>query len=485
MHTSPLALRSKTSRQAPQSRLSRAFGRRFVVSLFAAAALPLVLGTAHAAGSDAAKLGKDLTPVGAERAGNKEGTIPAWSPERQDLPGFVAGKTLRQSVWKHKDDQALYSINASNVDKYADKLSPGQVALIKNTPDFKMEVFPTRRTCDVPKFVVDNTAKNVSAAKIGEDGWSLKEAFVPGVPFPMPTQGIEAIWNMKMRYRGAGAVGVGTTYLSPRRGSSEWILPKAEQTNFIPWGAPGSRKLSEIGSANFSTYFTFLYPVALAGQSVIVTDYLDQSGSDAYYYFPGQRRVRRMPAYAYDAQQIGFENQYAVDDTAVFTGAPDRFDWKIVGKREMIVPYNAFGALDFQSEWSTIVKPNGLVANHRHYELHRVWVLEATIKAGMRHTSPKRVYYLDEDSWNAVFAEDYDTQGKLWKVREGYLVPIYETGSCDVEAFAQYNFTEGRFLFDFSPIGTGRDAIWYVQPTGPAMKSSFYTSDNLRALSTR
>jgi hypothetical protein len=107
------------------------------------------------------------------------------------------------------------------------------------------------------------------------------------------------------------------------------------------------------------------------------------------------------------------------------------------------------------------------------------------VKSGVRHTSPKRIYYLDEDSWNVVLAEDYDAQGKLWKVREGYLIPVYETGSCDVTAFAQYNLAEGRYLVDFHAIGTGSSPQWYTEPSNPRFKAGFYTAENLRAISDR
>jgi len=112
-------------------------------------------------------------------------------------------------------------------------------------------------------------------------------------------------------------------------------------------------------------------------------------------------------------------------------------------------------------------------------------VIEATVKQGMRHTAPKRTFYLDEDSWNLVLAEDYDAQGKLFKVREGFLIPVYETGTCDVSAFVQYNLTEGRYVFDMHAAGTGSDVRWVTDPSGPRFKASFYTSDNLRSISTR
>lgn len=434
--------------------------------------------------ADASQLGASLTPVGGEKAGNKDGSIPAWQPERQDA-GWTPGK-FRGDGWKHKADKPLFSINASNVDKYADKLTPGQIALIKQTSGYKMEVYPTRRSCGVPDFVAENTKKNVGVAEVGADGWSLKEAILPGTPFPIPRNGIEAMWNLKMHYRGAGFLFKNaTTNVSPRKGGTEWITATYDETFFMPWGMKGSRKLSEMDNTYSHVYYGFNAPAALAGQGGIITDFVNQPGTESYYYFPGQRRVRRLPSYAYDAPTLGFENQYAIDEAVVFSGALDRFDWKLAGKKEIYVPYNSFGAYDFAGKQFDILQRDFVDPNHRHYELHRVWVVEATVKAGVRHISPKRTYYLDEDSWNPVLAEDYDGQNRLWKVREGYLIPVFEIGACDVAAFAQYNLAEGRYVADFHTMGTGTDPKWTMEAAGPTMKPGFYTADNLRAISDR
>lgn len=434
---------------------------------------------------DAEKLGKDLTPSGGEKAGNKEGTIPEWGGQQEPNSGWSYGKK-RLDFYKYKDDKALFSIDASNVDKYADKLSPGQVAVIKQVKDYKMDVYPTRRDCGVPEFVASNTKKNVGTASVGADGWSLKEAVLPGYPFPIPSNGTEAMWNSKMRYRGVGVEWASlTTAVSPRKGTAEWIKAVSEQTLFMPWGISGSNSLSTLPQVEFYTYFAYKSPAALAGQALSIGTFLDKPNNETFYYFPGQRRVRRMPSYAYDSPQIGFENQYAIDEPFVFNGTIDRFNWKLVGKKEMYIPYNAFGANDFKAKFEDVAQANSINPSSRRYELHRVWVVEATVKAGTRHTSPKRTFYLDEDSWNLVMADDYDAQGKLWKVREGFPLPVYETGSCDVTAFVQYNLTEGRYVFDMHGVGGGKDQKWVTEPKGAKYKSQFYSSDNLRAISER
>jgi hypothetical protein len=434
--------------------------------------------------ADAAKLGKELTPVGAEKGGNKDGSIPAWQGTEGPTAGWAYGKS-RAEHWKHNAEKPVYTIDASNVDKYADKLSPGQVQLIKQTKGYRMNVYPTHRTCGNPDFVVENTRKNVTAAKLASDGWSLKEASVPGIPFPLPKTGTEVMWNVKMKYAGIGFEWPTLyTSLSPRRGGSEWIDAGSTQTYYFPWGKKGSAQLSQLPPVEYFTYFAYQSPTALAGQALAITNYLDKT-NEVFYYFPGQRRVRRMPTYAYDAPQIGFENQYTMDEPRMFNGTIERFDWKLVGKKELIVGYNSFGMYDPNVKLHDVAKTDGVSSANRRYELHRVWVVEASAKQGVRHIAPKRTFYMDEDSWAIVLGEDYDAQGKLWKVREGFVIPVFETGSCDNPAFVQYNLVDNRYLVDQSSLGAGKDMRWFVESADAKFKESFYNSDNLRAISER
>lgn len=434
--------------------------------------------------ADAAKLGKELTPVGAEKAGNKDGSIPAWQGTEAPKAGWAYGKS-RAEHWKYSTDKPLYSIDAANVDKYADKLSAGQIALIKDTKGYRMDVYPSHRTCGNPDFVVENTKKNVTGAVIAADGWSLKEATVPGVPFAIPKTGTEVMWNVKMKYAGVGFEWPTLyTALSPRPGNSNWIDATSTQTYYFPWGKKGSAQLSQLPPIEYFTYFAYKSPTALAGQALAISNYLDKS-NEVFYYFPGQRRVRRMPTYAYDAPQIGFENQYTMDEPRMFNGTIDRFDWKLVGKKELLVGYNAFGMYDPNVKFHDVATTEGVASANRRYELHRVWVVEATVKPGVRHVAPKKTFYVDEDSWAIVVGEDYDAQGKLWKVREGFVIPVYETGSCDNPAFVQYNLVDNRYLVDQSSLGSGHDMRWFVEANEAKFKESFYTSDNLRAISER
>lgn len=459
---------------------ARRIFRQLLVTLAASTAICSV----QAAPQGAEALGSKLTPLGGESAASSSGDIPAWSAPGPQGAGWSYGQ-VRGEHWKFKGDKPLYSIDSSNVAQHASQLSPAQLELFKKVPGYRMDVFPTRRTCDAPNFVAENTRQNVGFAKLDASGVALEEAHVPGIPFPMPTTGAEVMWNMKMRYRGVGVeIPRSISGISPRKGGV--VAPVHRHLLPDPWGKKGSALFSSYGRLENATFFNYLAPAALAGQSAVQTAVAGEQAT-TFYYFPGQRRVRRMPSYSYDAPQIGLDNQYTVDEANVFFGTIDRFDWKLIGKQELLVPYNDFGAYDTAAKVEAFAGNDSIAPQSRRYELHRVWVVEANVRQGMRHQAPKRMFYIDEDSWNPLLAVDFDKQGQIWKVREGFSIPVYETGACDVQAQVQYNLADGRYLFDMTSIGAGKNDIrWITEDSGnPRLKRDFFTSDNLRAISER
>lgn len=441
-----------------------------------AAALMLVAGAAAA---------DDLTPAGAERGASKDGLVPAFSGGGATPAGWEWGK-FRGDFWKHKDEKPLYSIDATNVDKYADKLSPGQVQLLKQQKGYRMDVYPSHRECQLPEFAQQNSKANLTSAKLDSSGEVIQTAALPGVAFPAPKSGAEAILNYETRYRGVGVEWAQyITTISPRPGSTEWIDVVGPQVFYVPAGKQGKTSPQDVDQLNFAAYFAMESPAALAGQAFVQRQYFDKT-PETFYYFPGQRRVRRMPAYTHDAPLIGFENQYLIDEANMFNGSIDRFNWKLIGKKEMIVPYDSFGMYRFKSKLHDVATPDGIAADNRRYETHRVWVVEATVKPSARHVDSKKVLYLDEDSWLALVGEDFDAQGKLWKVRESYPIPVWELGgACDNEPFVQYDVINGRYVFDQSSIGQGKDIRWYQKIDDPRFKPDFYTSESLRSVSER
>ena len=442
-----------------------------------AAALLLMTGTAAVA--------EDLTPEGGDRAASKDGAVPAYTGKQPAEAGWEWGK-YRGDFWKHKNEKPLYSIDASNVDKYAAQLTPGQIALVKQKKGYRMDVYPSHRECQVPDFVAQNSKANLSGAKLDSTGEQLEAASLPGVAFPQPKNGAEAILNYIYRYRGEGLEWPKMiTVVSPRPGSNDWIDAVAPQHVFFPWGKPGKLTPQDVDQLSNAAFFKIESPPALAGQAFVQRQFFNKP-SETFYYFPGQRRVRRMPAYTHDAPIIGMENQYLIDEANMFYGTIDRFNWKLVGKKELLVPYNAFGMYKFKSNLHDVATPDGIAASNRRYEMHRVWVVEATVKPSARHVDSKKVFYLDEDSWLALVGEDYDAQGKLWKVRESYPIPVWELGgTCDNEPFVQYDVINGRYVMDQATFGQGQDLRWYQQINDPRFKTDFFTAETLRSVSER
>jgi hypothetical protein len=452
----------------------------------AAAALLALSGLAvQSAPVDAERIGKSLTAAGSSV--DADGPIPKYEGRDVLEAGWTFGKN-RQASWKYHNEKPLYTIDGSNYTKYAEQLTPGQQSVFKANPDYKMDVYPTHRSCAFPDFVVENTRRNVKEAKLGADGNSLASGVLPGLPFPATDNGLEAIWNHLLRYTGIGYdTPVVRTLVSPRPGSDTWIDTITDTTMFFPLNKKGAHKPTDFGATFLDGYVKFITPAAMAGQAMVQRSIFAEQ-QETYFYFPGQRRVRRMPTYAYDAPMLGFENQMMVDASFTFNGNPDRYDWKLVGAKNMLMPYNAFAMYDNELKVSEVAGPKSVTQKARRYELHKVYVVEATVKSGLRHSAPKRTFFLDADTYLALVADDYDAQGKLWKHRESYAMPVHELqGACALVPYAQYDLQSGRYFLDFVTAETPavKGFRFYLDSSEPRFKPDFYTQDNLRAMSER
>ena len=143
---------------------------------------------------------RTLTPVGAEKAGNKDGTIPEYKGGNTTPPAaFKAGDGIRPDPFA--GEKPRLTIDAKNMAQHADKLTEGTKALLQKYPTFRVDVYPTHRTVAFPKFVTDNTLKNATKAKTTNEGRSIEGAHA-GFPFPIPKTGYEAMWNHLVRFNG-------------------------------------------------------------------------------------------------------------------------------------------------------------------------------------------------------------------------------------------------------------------------------------------
>jgi hypothetical protein len=172
----------------------------------------------------------------------------------------------------------------------------------------------------------------------------------------------------------------------------------------------------------------------------MIVDPLDIGQKDrrAWSYLPGQRRVKVAPDLSFDTPNPGTAGATTFDDTFIFNGSMDRFDFKLVGKKEMYVPYNAYEAV-YQAKQDDLLKPNHLNPDLVRWELHRVWVVQATLKDGKRHVYGKRTFYLDEDSWSALASDNYDARGQMYRAGFAYMAPSYDLPAPYTDMFGHYD----------------------------------------------
>ncbi len=412
-----------------------------------AAAGAATMATAGVTPQQAAKLGADLTPMGAEKAANAAGTIPAWTG------GFTSAAQAGASGFKsgghHPDpfanDKPLYKIDASNMAKYAANLTPGHKALLNAyKTSYFMNVYPSHRSAGFPQRIYDATRANATTAKLSAGGSGVTGAII-GVPFPIPGEGVEVIWNHILRFRAEIAERVIGQAAVSRTGA--FNLVKLHDETMVGYSLPGA---TEAGLDNTVLYFIqeTTSPARLAGEILLVHETLDQTKEQrrAWLYNPGQRRVRRAPNVAFDNPGTASDGLRTSDQFDIYNGSPERYNWKLVGKQEIIVPYNAYPLHSNKLKNADIIKPLHINQLHARYELHRVWVVDATLKPGQRHLYKRRTFYVDEDSWQILVVDCYDSRDQMWRIQEAHSINYYEIPTFWTTLELTYDLQAGRYL---------------------------------------
>jgi hypothetical protein len=335
-----------------------------------------------------------------------------------------------------------------------------------------MDVYTSRRSASFPEHIYEMTAKNGATAKLGENGEGVLEA-AEGFPFPFPENAYELMWNHKLKYKGIGGVRYNTQIAPTANGSfTETVIREELLGLYYKRGVT----IEEIDNILLYFFQEVESPARLAGNILLVHETLNQqvTGRQAWIYNPGQRRVRRAPNVAYDNPGTASDGLRTNDMTDMFNGAMDRFDWSVVGKKEMYVPYNSYGAHAKGITYDQFVQPGHLNPELMRYELHRVWVIEANLKDGMRHINAKRTYYLDEDSYQIVLIDHYDGRGQLWRASEAHSINYYDVPTTWSTIEAHYDLQSGRY------VAQGFDNTTAVNTFNVEMQPSQYTPQALR-----
>jgi hypothetical protein len=393
---------------------------------------------------EADRLKGELTPIGGERAGNKDGSIPAWDGGLTRAPPCYKGEGSRYCD-PFADDQPLFTITGQNVAQYKDKLSVGQLAMFAKYPQtYKMSVYKTRRTASYPAFVYEATYKNALNASLGGNGEALQNAIM-SIPFPIPKAGHEPIWNHKTRFRGDSLQRWNNQFAVTTTGGYNQV--KIREDVSFPYSVKGA---TPEGLNNVIIYFLQIVtaPARLAGTITLVHETMDQIKEPrrAWQYNPGQRRLRRAPNVGYDNPGTAADGLRTNDQTDSYNGAMDRYTWKIVGKKEMYVPYNAYKLHSDQYKYADIIKKGHINQDLARYELHRVWVVDSVTKPGTTHIYKRRTFYLDEDSWQIALVDIYDRRDQLWRWQEAHAINAYDQPLVATAGETIYDLQSNRYL---------------------------------------
>jgi hypothetical protein len=393
--------------------------------------------------AEAHRLDQELTPVGAERAGTADGSIPAWDgglhrPPPEYRPGMVHPDPFG-------DDAPLFRIDADNVLHHSDRLSPGQAAMLQQyAGSYFLEVYPTRRSAAFPQRIYDRTRANAGTGRLTDDGEGVLDV-AEGFPFPFPESGRELIWNHKLKYKGLSSSRNISLVTVTRNGEYQPVTLHTEV--LAQYHQPGAT-LHSVDNRLLYFLQTIESPARLAGTLLLVHESLNQAlqPRSAWTYNPARRRVIRAPHVAYDNPAVATDGLAVSDMADMFNGAMDRYDWSVAGKRELYVPYNAYRAHGSVLDESELVRPGHLDPAMLRYELHRVWVVEARLRDGLRHLHPRRTFYLDEDSYQILLAEHYDGRGELWRFSEAHPIVYYEIPMLWTSIETHHDLQSGRYV---------------------------------------
>nr|WP_271106208.1 DUF1329 domain-containing protein [Pseudomonas tohonis] len=319
--------------------------------------------------------------------------------------------------------------------------------MLKRYPaSYRMQVYPSHRDFRHASWIEDNVRRNALRAELVNNGEGVKGAH-GGAPFPIPKSGHELLWNHNLRstawkedahYRMALTLGNGNRQFELTRYQVQW-----------PWNDPNGTGEPALELYAMGLHRT-LEPSRKRGEIILIHSFVNPAlqPTQTWQYLPGTRRVRRAPTIGYD-HPYGAGGFRTTDEDRLFNGAPDRYEWTMLGKQEVYIPYHNYRANDPSLPLETLLSDQGhLNPELIRFELHRTWVLEAKLKPGKRHVYARRVLYLDEDSWAAVLADNYDARGSLWRSNLQTTFYAYELEGFHAGIAVYHDPIAGAYLAD-------------------------------------
>jgi hypothetical protein len=451
------------------------------------AGLPLAA-QAKVSQAEVDRLGKDLTPLGGEVAGNKDGSIPAYDGGLKAPPaGYTPGMS---HINPFKDDKVLFSINAGNMAQYADKLTEGQKQVLKAYSTYRMDVYQSRRSCNITEKMANATKVNGLNSELINDGNGISGAIL-SVPFPITdadpkVAGVQNYWNHRLTPRNFKFRRAQANASVQRNG--DYFVIRSQDEGILHWSGPGLRAIGDVTQMEQlnNIWVTYLNvttePARLAGSVLLVYETIDQMNGarQAWQYNPGTRRVLRAPQVAYDNPIFNGDGLGSTDQFDMMNGAPDRYSWESMGKSEKYIAYNSYEFQSSAHKYADLVKPGHVNPDVLRYELHRVRVTEAKLREGFRHIYSRRTFYQDEDTWRFAYIDLYDTRGDFWRAQEGPIVNWYEIPFCYNAAEMYYDLQSGRYL-TVSMRNEEPQINWNAEDIQPER----YTPDAIRRLGVR
>jgi hypothetical protein len=429
---------------------------------------------AQSAPADATLLTTTLTPFGAERAGNADGSIPAWTGGSVDPNSAV-------DILVFTDEKPILTIDASNMAQYQSLLNPGTMAMMTKS-GYSIQVYPTHRTAAAPQYVYDNIARNVTTAKLNPNGGRLGfTGGYGGVPFPIIDTsdplvgGAQLIWNHLTSWGGfCTSVPFSQTFASS---AGQLVLAEGNFNRFrSPYYDPNG-SLESFNGYLTQVHLYFKAPAGFNGQEVITwhTANVEANSDITWELLNGQGRVRKAPDEQYDNPNPYSNGISNFDESSAFYGNPSQYDWNYIGKQEMYIPYHC-NAVNFAAP-EVLFQSKFLSPDIVRWEKHRVWVVEATLHPGIRNVLSKRRFYIDEDTWFIVLGESYDGGGNMVKANNLLLRSVPALPGTIQTCSTVFNLQTG----DYVCAGTFNQPPFSGKETFDIIPQSFFDPEQMSA----